>query len=319
VNREAFERRHAASWERLTGLLKELERGSASPRTAAELPRMHRRCCHHLALARRRHLGTDLEERLNDLAVRGHQQLYRSRTTGASRAFAFLVHGFPRLVRSEARLFWLATLLLYGPAIAMGVLVWSDPESIHSLLDVESVQAFEEMYGPRDADERGSAGDFAMFGFYVYNNVGVAFRTFAGGLLAGIGTAFFLTSNGLVLGAVAAHLTREGQGEAFWSFVVGHGAFELTAIVIAGVAGLRLGLAILAPGRRRRSGALREAARTALPLVVGVAALLVVAAFVEAFWSSATWPDPATKGWAGAAAWLGVGAYLAGFGREHGS
>jgi uncharacterized membrane protein SpoIIM required for sporulation len=316
VNRERFEERHGELWSRLEALLDELDSRRADSRRASELPRLHRRLCHHLALARRRHLGADLEDRLNALALRGHDHLYRSRFGRLSRIGEFLLEGFPRLLRREARLFWLASLLLYGPAFAMGALVWENPETVYAVMDGEQVHAFEDMYGPRANQERGATDDFLMFGFYIYNNISVGFRTFAGGLLAGVGTVFFLTTNGLLFGAVAAHLTREGLGEAFWSFVVTHGAFELTAIVIAGAAGLRLGLGILAPGRRTRIRALRESAATALPLVIGAAALLVVAAFVEAFWSSARSVGPAVKAWAGAAAWLAVAAYFTCFGRR---
>lgn len=316
MNREGFERRHGELWRHYETLLDDLEARRSDARRSSQLPQLHRRICHHLALARRRHLGADLEERLNALALRGHDQLYRSRLGSFSRVTRFLLSGFPRLVRKESRLVWLATLLLYGPALAMGALVWQDPEAVYSVLDVDDVRGMEKMYGPGASDHRDVTDDFAMFGFYIMNNISVAFRTFAGGLLAGAGTVFFLTFNGLLLGSVAAHLTKEGMGEAFWSFVVTHGAFELTAIVIAGAAGMRLGLAILAPGRRTRERALREAAASALPLILGVAAMLVVAAFVEAFWSSARQVDPLVKAWVGAAAWLSVGCYLTGFGRR---
>lgn len=316
MNRESFERRHAATWRELEELLGELDRRAADARRSARLPELHRRCCHHLALARARHLGADLEERLNGLALRGHRHLYRRRGADAARVARFLLADFPRLVRREWRLFWLASLLLYGPAIAMGALTWNEPDAIYSLLDAESVVEFERMYSGERGEERGADSDFMMFGFYVHNNVSVAFRTFAGGLLAGAGTVFILATNGLILGGIGAHLTLEGRGEAFWSFVVGHGAFELTAIVIAGAAGLRLGSALVAPGRRRRSQALREAAGRALPLVLGVAVLLLVAAFVEAFWSSTMSVGSATKAWVGAACWLAVAVYLSGFGRR---
>lgn len=319
MNREGFERRHGELWQRFETLLDDLDSRKADARRSSELPRLHRRVCHHLALARRRHLGADLEDRLNALALRGHDRLYRSPLGSLARVGRFLFAGFPHLVRKEARLFWLATLLLYGPALAMGALVWQEPEAVHSVLTLEQVQDVEEMYGPRSGESRKADDDVLMFGFYIWNNISIAFRTFAGGLLAGLGTVFFLTTNGLLLGTVAAHLTREGMGEAFWSFVITHGAFELTAIVIAGAAGLRLGLAILAPGRRTRERALREAASTALPLILGVAALLVVAAFVEAFWSSSRSVDPVVKYCVGAVAWLSVATYLMGFGRRHGS
>ena len=121
---------------------------------------------------------------------------------------------------------------------------------------------------------------------------------------------FFLFFNGLMIGAVAGHLTDVGFGETFWPFVVGHGAFELTAIALSGAAGLKLGWALLAPGALRRGEALRVAAKTSVRLIGGVMLFLLIAAFIEAYWSSMTWPQPTTKYLVGAALWTLVIAYL---------
>jgi uncharacterized membrane protein SpoIIM required for sporulation len=172
-------------------------------------------------------------------------------------------------------------------ALAVGIHAW--PDLVYSFLDPARVMELEEMYDP--ANERvGLAKDamdeMAMFGFYIWNNVSISFRTFASGLLFGVGPLFFVSFNAVYLGLVFGHLTRIGSGTPLGTFVIAHGAFELTALVIAGVAGMRLGLALVAPGCRTRLGSLREAATRALPLVYGVAAMDVIAAAIEAFWSS---------------------------------
>ena len=154
-----------------------------------------------------------------------------------------------------------------------------------------------------------------MFGHYVMNNIGIAFRCFAAGLFLGIGSLFFLGYNGFAIGGVAGYLVWRGHGERFLSFVVTHGAFELTAIVIAGAAGLAIGGALLAPGRRSRGQALAEAASKAMVLVYGAAAMLLVAAAIEAFWSSARWLPSGVKFAVGGACWIAVLAYLAWQGR----
>src|SRR3546814_19122766 len=92
-----------------------------------------------------------------------------------------------------------------------------------------------------------------MFGLYIANNISIGFRTFAGGLLAGVGSLLVLVFNGVMLGTVAAHLQGIGHGGPFWRFVVGHAAPELSAIVVAGTAGLRLGLGLVAPGQIGRA------------------------------------------------------------------
>ena len=154
-----------------------------------------------------------------------------------------------------------------------------------------------------------------MFGYYIMNNIGIAFQTFASGLLFGLGSLFFLLFNGLLIGAVSGHLSQIGYGEPFWSFVIGHGAFELTAITLAGAAGLQLGWALIAPGRHARSEALRLAAAQAVKLVAGVVIMLLIAAFVEAYWSSMTLASSSLKYWVGAALWLLVAIYFLAVGR----
>ena len=162
--------------------------------------------------------------------------------------------------------------------------------------------------------ERSSETDFVMFGYYIYNNIGIGFRTFAGGMLMGLGTLLLLLFNGIVIGGVAGHLTRVGYSETFWPFVSGHGAFELTAIVICGAAGLMLGRALIAPGQQRRTQALTSIAPEALKLVMGGAAMLLCAAFIEAFWSSSLF-TPAIKYTGAAMLWMLVAGYLVFAGR----
>jgi hypothetical protein len=53
-----------------------------------------------------------------------------------------------------------------------------------------------------------------------------------------------------------------------------------------------------------------------MPLVYGGALMLVAAAFVEAFWSSTTWPPLILKYSVGAALWICIGLYFAMMGRN---
>lgn len=115
--------------------------------------------------------------------------------------------------------------------------------------------------------------------------------------------------NGVTIGGVAGHLSHPPYQSTFWQLVAGHGAFELTAIVICGAAGLLLGRSLLLPGKFSRIDALRIHAPIALKLVVGGALMLVCAAFVEAFWSSSRL-DPALKYSVAALNWVMVAAYL---------
>lgn len=312
----AFEAQGRPRWARFTERLDRLERGDASG--ADEMPALYRQVCNDLALARERALSGQLVAELNELALRGHRLLYQARPVAWRSIAGFLARDFPRAVRREWRLVALCALAFYGVGLALAGLSWREPDLIYSFIGAERVAQIEQMYDPEHgpgAEERSAQTDVGMFGFYVWNNVSIAFRTFASGLAFGVGTLASLIFNGLYLGLIASHLARRDAALPFFSFVIGHGAFELNAILLAGVAGMRLGLAALAPGARTRVAALRDAARRSLPVIAGAAAMLVVAAALEAFWSPRVLP-PQAKFAVGAALWLGVVLWLGVAGRE---
>jgi len=325
VKQRAFEAAHEARWSEFERLIEELDRrGRASPPRAlqdrlAEFPGLYRRICHDLAVASERRYSPRLVDRLNRLALAGHRILYVHDLALASRVTRFLARDFARAVRRDRRPILVALALFVGPALVFFVAVGLAPELVYSLMTPDRVREFEAMYDPaatRIGSNRESAEDLMMFGFYVYNNVGIAFRAFAGGLVLGLGSVVVLVLNGVLLGGVAAHIGHLGFEQTFFSFVIGHGAFELTAIVISGAAGLELGWALVAPGPRSRLEALRRAGARAIELVWGVFAMLLAAALIEAFWSSKTNVDASLKFVVGALLWLGVLAWLGLAGRR---
>lgn len=322
MKQSQLQRQHQSEWEAFAKTLDALERGKQSSAISiAGFPAAYRRICQQLALAQARGYSAQAVNDLQSLAQRGHQQLYRHRSPLLGRLLGFILGGFGRLIRQEWRYIAAASLLFYGSLLGMTVLVLIFPELIYSLVSPDQVAQMEDMYDP-DASrlgrfgERGSSDDWMMFGYYVMHNIGIAFQTFAGGLLFGAGSVFYLLFNGLIIGAIAGHLTGIGYHEPFWSFVIGHGAFELTAITLAGAAGLKLGAALIAPGRLRRTDALRLAARQAVRLIAGATLMLLIAAFVEAYWSSMTYPSALVKYAVGLLLWLMVGLYLLMSGRN---
>ncbi|MEO8248736.1 MAG: stage II sporulation protein M [Burkholderiales bacterium] len=315
-----FEAAYGALWTELEAELKAAEgRGKFD---GARLTGLYRRACEHSALAQSRAYPIHLTERLETLTDRAHRLIYRKNDWGLAALARLLLIDFPEAVRAHRACLIAATLLFVLPLIAAGLAAWRDPGFILHLLDPEQVRQFDGMYGDgaeaigrrRDADT-----DWQMFGYYVMNNIGIAFRTFAAGIFAGVGSALAMVYNGLQIGAVGGYLTAAGHAHNFFSFVITHSAFELTGIVLAGAAGLRLGFALLAPGRQTRLESLRLAARHAVVVIYGVAALLLLAAVIEAFWSSSHWIAPQVKYGVGAVCWALTFAYLGWQGRPRGA
>lgn len=297
MRQEQFVARHAPSWAAFEAWLDaraDRPRQARADRTWSglpdeEMPHAYRRVCQQLGLARRRGYSPAVVDRLQQLMQRGHNALYRPPPPRWSRIPRFFLAEFPRRVRAEAGCMWLAFACFVLPLVATFVLVRLMPEYAATIFSQEQLAEFESMYASDVANGklgRESGTDVAMFGYYILNNIGIGLRTFASGLVAGIGSAFVLVYNGVFFGTFAAHLGNVGLSDPLWRFVCGHAAFELTAIVIAGGAGLRLGLGFLMPGRRRRVDALVEGGRRGAMLCLGAAGMLLIAAFIEAFWSS---------------------------------
>jgi uncharacterized membrane protein SpoIIM required for sporulation len=321
MRQEDFLARHAAEWRDLEAWLddrgsarqRERKRPDQAPFDDLEFPARYRRACQQLALARRRGYSPLVLEPLGLLVRRGHAVLYRAPTPRASRVLRFFSAGFPQLFRRHGRFMALSALLLFVPFALMLWLVQVKPELALSVFDYQQLAEFEQMYDPADparALGRASGTNLQMFGYYILNNISIGFRTFASGMLVCVGAVYVLVFNGVIMGTVAGHLTGVGHGVPFWRFVAGHSGPELTAIVISGGAGLRLGWALLAPGRLSRARALVEAGRDGAKLVLGVFALLVLAAFIEAYWSSIGWMPSMVKYGFGITLWSAIGYWL---------
>jgi uncharacterized membrane protein SpoIIM required for sporulation len=320
MKQRTFESYHQSQWEDLERWLDSLDkRKPVEGRDVAQFPQLYRQVCQHLALARDRRYTPHLIERLNRLALRGHQHLYQTQGRLIAKIINFIAQEFPQRVREESRLVGLSSLLFFGPLLIMFIGVQLNPDLIYSLMDSGQVHNMEQMYDPtkeRWGDNRDAESDFMMFGFYIRNNIGIGFQTFAGGILFGLGTLFFIIFNGLYIGSVAGHLTHIGYTVPFYSFVAGHSALELMAIVLAGAAGLKLGLALIAPRRLTRLQALRNAAAHGIYLVYGFTVMLLLAAFIEAFWSSNAAIEPYIKYTVGGLLWLGIISYFILVGRN---
>jgi uncharacterized membrane protein SpoIIM required for sporulation len=320
-----FEQTYQADWTELEALLDRLlgrKAAKSVPRSSVSGVRvaaLYRRGCENLALAQARCYPAFMIDRLERLTADAHQVIYQRRIFGLARVREMVAVDFPSAVRKEASYVAAATVTFLLPAVLIAFLVYSHPELILSVVNSETAASFEEMYSPSAASigrTRTATTDWMMFGYYIRNNVSVAFQCFAGGLFAGVGTLFFLAFNGAFSGALAGFLTERGLSSTFYSFIATHSAFELTAVVLSGAAGLRIGHALLSPGRLTRLQSLVVAAEGSAILLYGVTLMLLVAAAIEAFWSSSTWLPASAKYGSAVVCWTAVLGYFAFQGRR---
>jgi uncharacterized membrane protein SpoIIM required for sporulation len=316
-----FEHKNQERWAEYERLIHKLEKGEPIPEPG-QMPRRFRELCVDLSLAQSRMYGSRITDRLNELVIRGYEIVYRTRRAGWTQVVEFLTTGFPRALRKDWRLFWICNAVFWLPFFAMMFSAHHDIRWIQAVLGPEGMASMEEMYGGKEeqlAHLRSEYGsNFMMFCFYIYNNVAIDFRIFAGGMAAGLGTLFFLLFNGLHIGAAAGYVNHACNPESFWTFVSGHSSFELIGMVVSGMAGMKLGLAILSPGRLPRVRAMVEACKDALPLIYGAALLTTLAAVVEGFWSAQRIPSD-IKYTVGIAGWALHAAYFLFAGRRGGN
>src|SRR5262249_24768305 len=146
--------------------------------------------------------------------------------------------------------------------------------------------------GPERAGSDGAAAALAA-AFYVRHNLAVAVLAFALGLPLALGSPALLIGNGVVAGVTAALAVRAGAGARLLAFGAPHAPWELLALFLTAGAGLRVGLALLAPGPRPRLEAALSAAPASLSLLPGAACLFGVAALLEACVSASTLSEAA--------------------------
>lgn len=292
--------------------------GLATGRT--QFPASYRRICQDLNLARSSGFSSATVESLNRMVWEGHQNIYKKPSALRLSLGHSVFVEFPRAVRRHIVAFAAGCILFYGFGFFALLFCMVNPGGPALIMGQEGVDRLTEMYDPtaehflKPRDVTGSAD---MFGYYINNNIGIGFRTFAGGAFAGVGSMFFVIFNGIQMGAAAAAMIGQGFTDSFFGFVVTHAAFELTAIVLFGMAGLKLGWAFISPGRLRRGDSFRLQAKECLPILYGSTFFLVIAAGIEAFWSSLAILS-SYKFIAGAACWALVGLFLALGGRSRG-
>jgi uncharacterized membrane protein SpoIIM required for sporulation len=249
--------------------------------------RAYRHVVSDLALAQRDFPDDQLTLWLNGLASRAHLRLYRAPAPSWQRFGRFFWTDFARRFRAARPYLLMAALLLFGPAALAYVGALFEPTLRDALVPASLRQV---MSNGRTWTDIQPALRPGMATLIFTNNIQVSFLAFAGGVLCGLGTAYVLISNGLLLGGVLGAAQYYGVASLVWSFISPHGYLELTCIVIAGAAGLMLGDALLRPGLLLRREALARASRRAVELVVGAAPVLVVAGLVEGFVSPSDLP-----------------------------
>lgn len=311
MKQKQFEADNAALWAEIAAIL------DGSQRDQTALPSLYRRLCQCLALARQRGYSPSVADYLQKLVGDCHRRLYGTSLERPNTLLHWMLVEFPCRVRAEWRLLLLAFLAFFGVALGVGMLVWLKPHWAYSFASAQQLDDYRRMYQPGAMRiGRGSEGDLLMFGHYIWNNVSICFRSFAGGVFGGIPALLSIALNGMHAGVIGGWLSKDAATSTpFWSFVITHASFEITGLLLSGVAGMRLGLSLIHPGRLSRAHALQAASVAMFPVLVGGALMTGFAAFFEAFWSASPAIPVSLKYGVGALCWTLVIGFFAFAGR----
>ena len=294
IDRFIAQRRPA--WERLEQIANRLRRRGGRAGGAHDIEQLlhlYQQVTADLASLRTMEADPELIRWVNRLVVRVHAIIYQGRggrRRGSVRRFIAVT--YPRLFRSA----WpqmLASFLICAvvyvlafdavredPLLIADILGGGDSEFVGSKTPADIAERFHDI-------ERTGTSPLAT-SLITTNNIKVALAAFALGVTLGIGTVYILAVNAAMLGGIAGAFARSGIESSFWSTVLPHGALELSAIVMAGGAGLVMGWAIWHPGDRTRRRALQEEATRAVLLVVGLIPAFMIAGFIEGYLTPST-------------------------------
>ncbi|MFH7028506.1 MAG: stage II sporulation protein M [Heteroscytonema crispum UTEX LB 1556] len=295
MNIQRWIARREPNWQRLDALLRKVEKKGLKSLQAAEireLASLYRSVAADLARARTQQVGNTLLQSLQSLTTRGYTQIYQgSRRQEWQAVVEFYRWGLPTVVQQT--FFYIATataLFLLGALVAWWY-AWQDPTFMSLIVPerlITQVRDRHELWMGSIVGIEPLASSNIMI-----NNLSVSFGAVAGGITAGTYTAFLLTFNGLLIGAVATLVGQNNLAYPFWAFVFPHSSLELPAIFFAGGAGFLIGRAILFPGKYRRGDALKFYGSQAVQLVFGIVPMLIIAGTIEGFFSpSSVIPNP---------------------------
>lgn len=299
---------HDGAWRRLAALTATARRrpGALEPGEVDELVTRYQQTATHLSVARTRLHDPALVAHLTRLVAEAGGVLYGTRPRTWRAVGRFFTLTFPAAVWRARWFVAVSAALLLAPAVAMGWWLAGSDEA----LDAAAPAAVREAYVEEDFEAYYSSAPAGQFATEVtVNNIRVSILAFAAGITLGLGTAFVLVLNGANIGVAAGVFAAAGESARFYGLVTPHGALELSAVVVAGAAGLRLGWALVDPGDRSRAAALAEEGRRSVAVVLGLAVVFVVAGTIEAFVTPSALPTWARVGVGLAAAtafWLYV-------------
>jgi len=261
--------------------------GQLSRAELQELALLYRQVAADLSVLRQDSTSRTYALHVNQLLARAHHIIYSGRKTNLATLVHFLKDEYPAIFQRQIGYVLASVLVTVAWGLLGAALTSARPQFMRHFVGPQMIATMErhEMWTHSIVGIAPMATSKIMT-----NNLSVSFLTFAGGILFGLGTFFYLFVNGMMLGVIGAACHQYGMSIQLWSFVAAHGSLELPSILIAGGAGFRLGHAMLFPGALRWKDSVARGGIEATQLVSGIIPLLVIAGCLEGFFSPSQAP-----------------------------
>jgi uncharacterized membrane protein SpoIIM required for sporulation len=251
-----------------------------SPPEVERLLQLYQRASAHLSYVHTNFNDPALSARLSRTVGSASAVIYSAPTRAGRAIGRFFTHTFPAAVWHARRFVAVSALLLLIPAIAIAAWLSNSDHARDVAISPELQQAYLE----EEFEDYYSSEAAASFSTKVLvNNIRVSFLAFVGGILFCVPTMFLLIFNGANIGQAAGLFHSAGKWPKFYGLILPHGVLEISAIVVAGAAGLSLGWALIAPGEQTRARSLAHEGRRAVTILIGLIIAFIVAGLIEGF------------------------------------
>jgi uncharacterized membrane protein SpoIIM required for sporulation len=277
------------SWERLRLLVLKIKKKGyrrLTPAEAQDFPNLYRKICTDVETARTLKLAPDMIAYINSIVLQAHSLLYTSPRKTMRRIGAFFGRDYPLAFAKNLKFILIMAVVFFGVGAITFTAVYHHPEYADDIIPGYLKDTF------KDAPLRTAADNIAMAGFYIMNNVTIAFGSFLLGVTFGVLTLYLIFYNALVIGAVLGVTAAAGYGDNLFSFIIAHSSLELIGMCIAAGAGLAIGVRLAVAGNEKRSLTFTRKAHEVVPLFIVAGCFITLAAFIEGFISASPVPLP---------------------------
>ena len=311
---DSYVHENSPEWTRLEELVlaASKKRARLSSAELDELLVRYQRTSAHLSYVRTTYADPQLTARLTRAVAGARAVIYgeQPRERGAVRTF--FTATFPAAVWIARTQILIAATAFVLPAVVIAIWIANSPAAIDAL----APDALREAYVNNDFEQYYSSAPAAEFSTQVLtNNIQVSFLVFVSGIAWSVPTILVLAFNGANGGVAAGLFYDAGQAAKFWGLILPHGLLEITAIIVAGAAGLRLGWSLVVPGDQSRSKSLVGEAQRSVSIVLGLVLVFIIAGLIEGFVTPSSLPTSARVS-IGVAAFAAFWAWVFAFGPQ---